>query len=128
MIPYPCAGPESSAPSTRASRFPLSGSCISSRYLAYRGMELAYDRRAGALCNPGWARRVRPPQVLARPRWPDTRDLFERVGVSSGMECLDLGSGGAAVTFELARLVGPAGRVVGVDMDDLKLALSSTVA
>jgi ubiquinone/menaquinone biosynthesis C-methylase UbiE len=63
-------------------------------------------------------------QVLARSRWPDTRDLFERVGVSSGMQCVDLGCGGAEVTFELARLVGPTGRVIGVDMDDVKLDLA----
>jgi len=40
------------------------------------------------------------------------------------MECLDLGCGGAEVTFELARLVGLSGRVVGVDMDDVKLDLA----
>jgi ubiquinone/menaquinone biosynthesis C-methylase UbiE len=40
------------------------------------------------------------------------------------MECLDLGCGGAEVTFELARLVGLSGRVVGVDMDEVKLDLA----
>jgi ubiquinone/menaquinone biosynthesis C-methylase UbiE len=63
-------------------------------------------------------------QVLARSRWPDTRDLFERVGVSPGMHCVDLGCGGGEVTFELARLVGPEGHVVGVDMDGVKLDLA----
>ena len=40
------------------------------------------------------------------------------------MSCLDLGSGAGDVTFELARRVGPAGRVVGVDMDEVKLGLA----
>jgi len=63
-------------------------------------------------------------QVLARSRWPDTRDLFERVGVSAGMQCIDLGCGGGEVTFELTRMVGPAGHAVGVDMDEVKLDLA----
>jgi ubiquinone/menaquinone biosynthesis C-methylase UbiE len=63
-------------------------------------------------------------QVLQRARWPDTRDLFERVGVTAGMRCVDLGCGGGEVTFELARLVGPSGHVTGIDMDDVKLKLA----
>ena len=59
-------------------------------------------------------------QVLARSRWPDTEDLFERIGVAPGMRCIDLGCGGGEVTFELARLVGPTGHVTGADMDDVK--------
>ena len=67
-------------------------------------------------------------QVLARARWPDTRDLLERVGVRSGARCLDLGCGGGEVTFELARLVGTDGHVTGVDMDEVKLALGRASA
>jgi ubiquinone/menaquinone biosynthesis C-methylase UbiE len=63
-------------------------------------------------------------QVLQRSRWPDTRDLLERIGVAEGMRCIDLGCGGGEVTFELARLVGPSGRVTGIDMDEVKLALA----
>ncbi|HYI73784.1 MAG TPA: class I SAM-dependent methyltransferase [Gaiellaceae bacterium] len=67
-------------------------------------------------------------QVLARVRWPDTAELFERVGVGPGMHCLDLGCGGGDVTLELARLVGPEGRVTGIDMDEVKLELAREVA
>jgi ubiquinone/menaquinone biosynthesis C-methylase UbiE len=63
-------------------------------------------------------------RVLQRSRWPDTRDLFERIGVAEGMRCVDLGCGGGEVTFELARLVGPDGHVTGIDMDDVKLELA----
>jgi SAM-dependent methyltransferase len=37
------------------------------------------------------------------------------------MHCLDLGCGAGDVTFEIARLVGPKGRVAGLDMDSVKL-------
>ena len=62
-------------------------------------------------------------RILARARWPDTAELLARAGVRPGMRCVDLGCGGGEVTFEIARLVGAAGHVTGVDMDEVKLAL-----
>jgi SAM-dependent methyltransferase len=44
------------------------------------------------------------------------------------MRCLDLGCGGGHVTLEMARLVAPAGSVVGVDMDEVKLELAREAA
>ena len=67
-------------------------------------------------------------QLLARDRWPTTRALFARAGVGAGMRCIDLGCGGGEVTFELAKLVAPDGDVVGVDMDEIKLALAREAA
>jgi ubiquinone/menaquinone biosynthesis C-methylase UbiE len=67
-------------------------------------------------------------QLLARDRWPTTRALFARAGVGPGMRCLDLGCGGGEVSFALAELVAPDGFVVGVDMDDIKLALAREAA
>jgi SAM-dependent methyltransferase len=58
----------------------------------------------------------------------DTRDLFDRVGVTPGWRCLDLGCGSGDVTFEIARRVGPDGRVTGIDMDATKLELARTAA
>lgn len=63
-------------------------------------------------------------QLLARVRWPETAQLFADVGVGPGQTCLDLGCGGGAVTMELAKLVGPSGRAVGIDMDEVKLELA----
>jgi ubiquinone/menaquinone biosynthesis C-methylase UbiE len=63
-------------------------------------------------------------QVLARSWRPTTLDLLARVGLSPGQTCLDLGSGAGDVTFELAAMVGPAGRVVGIDMDPVKVDLA----
>jgi SAM-dependent methyltransferase len=40
------------------------------------------------------------------------------------MTCLDLGCGGGDVALQLAKSVGPQGRVVGVDMDETKLDLA----
>ncbi|MGO8951635.1 MAG: class I SAM-dependent methyltransferase, partial [Ktedonobacterales bacterium] len=67
-------------------------------------------------------------QLLARERWPSTRALLTRAGVGTGIRCLDLGCGGGEVTFEFARLVGPDGAVVGIDMDEVKLALAREAA
>lgn len=67
-------------------------------------------------------------QLLAQERWPDTAALFERVGLASGMRCVDLGCGGGEVTFEIARLVGPGGLAVGIDMDNVKLELARQAA
>jgi SAM-dependent methyltransferase len=40
------------------------------------------------------------------------------------MACLDLGCGGGDVTVDLARRVGPTGKVVGTDIDAVKLDLA----
>jgi ubiquinone/menaquinone biosynthesis C-methylase UbiE len=74
--------------------------------------------------KPGYDRLL----LLARERWPDTRALLERAGVSAGMRCIDIGCGGGEVTMEIARLVAPVGSVVGVDMDEVKLALARQAA
>jgi len=53
-----------------------------------------------------------------------TTDLLSTVGISVGSACLDVGCGGGDVAFELARMTGPGGRVIGVDFDDTKLNLA----
>jgi len=60
-------------------------------------------------------------ELLGRVMWPTTFPLLKRTGIREGMACLDLGCGGGDVTRGLARMVGPAGKVVGVDMDAVKL-------
>jgi ubiquinone/menaquinone biosynthesis C-methylase UbiE len=63
-------------------------------------------------------------KVLARAWAPTTEALLDRVGVGAGQAGLDLGCGAGDVTFEIARRVGPGGRVVGIDMDAVKLDLA----
>ncbi|HEY9391787.1 MAG TPA: class I SAM-dependent methyltransferase [Mycobacteriales bacterium] len=48
---------------------------------------------------------------------PTTRRLFEDAGVQPGMHVLDIGCGPGAVSALVARMVGPQGRVTGLDID-----------
>jgi SAM-dependent methyltransferase len=60
--------------------------------------------------------------ILHQVYGPGTRGLLERAGVASGMHVADLGCGVGTVTGELARLVGSAGHVVGIDVSRDQLA------
>lgn len=59
---------------------------------------------------------------------PSTTALLARAGLRRGMTCLDAGCGGGDVAFEMARTVGPRGRVIGTDIDDAKLAIARSEA
>jgi SAM-dependent methyltransferase len=48
---------------------------------------------------------------------PMTRRFLQAAGIGTGMKVLDIGSGAGDVALLLADLVGPRGRVVGVDMN-----------
>jgi SAM-dependent methyltransferase len=63
-------------------------------------------------------------RLLSEVMGPSTRALLARLQLPAGSSCLDVGCGGGDVTFELARIVGPDGRVVGVDLDEIKLDLA----
>jgi SAM-dependent methyltransferase len=63
-------------------------------------------------------------RLLSEIMAPFTHTLLDEMGITRGSTCLDVGCGGGDVTFELARRVGPAGRAVGVDLDDTKLELA----
>lgn len=55
--------------------------------------------------------------LLAEIVRPTTLRLLQDLGVSHGGRCLDVGCGGGHVTVDLAKLIGPEGRVIGVDFD-----------
>jgi SAM-dependent methyltransferase len=55
--------------------------------------------------------------LLARVMLPTTSQLLKTVGLSQGMECLDVGCGGGHVSVLIASIVGSAGKVVGTDTD-----------
>jgi ubiquinone/menaquinone biosynthesis C-methylase UbiE len=59
--------------------------------------------------------------VLGRVLRPATLEFLNRAGIRAGDSCLDAGCGGGDVTVDLARLVGPQGRVTGIDMDAQKI-------
>jgi ubiquinone/menaquinone biosynthesis C-methylase UbiE len=67
-------------------------------------------------------------KLLSRARWPDTSDLLNRVGLHAGMCCVDVGCGGGEVTLEIARVIGPEGTVVGIDIDKVNLDLGRAAA
>jgi SAM-dependent methyltransferase len=52
---------------------------------------------------------------------PSTAALLDRVGVSDGARCLDVGCGGGDVSLALA---ARGGRVLGIDVDEEKLAIA----
>jgi ubiquinone/menaquinone biosynthesis C-methylase UbiE len=62
--------------------------------------------------------------VLSRLMRPTTLSLLDRAGIRPGMDCLEIGCGSGDVAFDLARIVGPAGRVVATDIDEIKLQLA----
>ncbi len=55
---------------------------------------------------------------------PLTKDFLKRAGLAVGMRVLDMGCGVGDVSMLAARLVGPTGRVTGVDLDPGALAIS----
>lgn len=57
-----------------------------------------------------------------------TRDILVRAGVSPGMTVLDVGCGIGDVTLVAAELVGPQGRVIGIDHSPGALAIANTRA
>jgi len=63
-------------------------------------------------------------RLLSAVMRPHVLSLFDRLGVADGARCLDVGCGGGDVTLERARLVGPRGKVVGTDLDGIKLDIA----
>ena len=59
---------------------------------------------------------------------PASLEFLVRAGLAPGISCLDVGCGDGQVTIELARRVGPSGRVVGVDNDAEALQLARRAA
>ena len=59
---------------------------------------------------------------------PTTLALLDRIAIKLGMVCLDAGCGTGDITFELARRVGAQGKIVGVDLDDVRIEEASREA
>jgi SAM-dependent methyltransferase len=49
---------------------------------------------------------------------PDAAAMLDRIGSMQGWACLDIGCGPGGITGLLSERVGPAGRVIGLDMDE----------
>lgn len=59
--------------------------------------------------------------VQAAAMAPDCAVMLDRIGVAAGWRCLDLGCGPGGITALLSERVGPTGRVVGLDADEVFL-------
>ena len=59
---------------------------------------------------------VRRLQMLHEVYGRGTREFLRRAGLTAGMRVADLGCGVGKVSADLARMVGPQGHVVGIDM------------
>jgi SAM-dependent methyltransferase len=57
-----------------------------------------------------------------------TEAFLSQVGLAAGWTCLDVGCGDGQVTIAMARVAGPSGRVVGVDVDAEALELAREAA
>jgi ubiquinone/menaquinone biosynthesis C-methylase UbiE len=63
-------------------------------------------------------------RILGRVMAPTSRALFDRLELRDGLSVLDVGCGGGDATLELAARVAPSGRVLGIDIDTVKLDLA----
>jgi ubiquinone/menaquinone biosynthesis C-methylase UbiE len=64
-------------------------------------------------------------QTQAKILRPITERLLRRAGIRPGMRVLDLGSGAGDVAMLADELVGPSGRVVGIDWNSQVLSLAT---
>jgi len=63
-------------------------------------------------------------RLLSRVMHASTSALLDRLALVDGDRCLDAGCGGGDVTLEIARRVAPGGAAVGLDLDEVKLAMA----
>jgi ubiquinone/menaquinone biosynthesis C-methylase UbiE len=70
------------------------------------------------------ARELERLSAQARLYEPLTRQFFRDAGVEAGMRVLDVGCGGGDVSFLAARMIGPTGRVIGVDQSVAAVAMA----
>ena len=67
-------------------------------------------------------------RVQAEAMAPDTCTMLDRIGVAPDWACLDIGCGPGGITGLLSERVGPAGHVVGLDMDEAFLTHARAAA
>ncbi|HXZ06241.1 MAG TPA: methyltransferase domain-containing protein [Ktedonobacteraceae bacterium] len=65
-------------------------------------------------------------QLQARVWEPEAEKMLDHIGIETGWHCLDLGCGALGILGPLSSRVGPAGRVIGVDLDAKQLAAART--
>jgi ubiquinone/menaquinone biosynthesis C-methylase UbiE len=71
----------------------------------------------GEYLHAGLEKEAERQETMAREANLATRRLFEDAGIGSGMRVLELGSGAGDVALVAAELVGPAGSVLGIEVN-----------
>lgn len=67
-------------------------------------------------------------RILSRVLHPTSLHLLQRAGLQASMNVLEVGCGGGDLAFDIARIVGPGGRVLATDIDQVKLDLAAREA
>jgi ubiquinone/menaquinone biosynthesis C-methylase UbiE len=62
-------------------------------------------------------------RILSRVMRQVTLACLVQSGIKEGMACLEIGCGAGDVAFDMARITGPHGKVVGTDIDETELEL-----
>ena len=62
-------------------------------------------------------------RILSGVVGPTTSHLLDGLGIMPGWTAVDVGCGSGDVSFDLARRVGPQGKVIGLDMDEAQLGI-----
>ena len=65
----------------------------------------------------GHSRRHSPEDDAARRRWQHPESILEGIGLASGATFIDVGCGEGFFALPAARMIGPHGRVCGIDID-----------
>ena len=76
-------------------------------------MSAAHDQYVLGRSPQEYARLARQAEIMK----PMTKRLFAEAGIRPGIRVLDLGSGAGDVAMLLAEMVGPHGKVIGLDLD-----------
>ena len=74
-----------------------------------------------------------PPEIshlLAQAEFlgPDAADLLDRIGVAPGADVIDIGCGVLGILPQLRSRVGAGGRVIGLDIEPLLLAVAAQLS
>lgn len=77
--------------------------------------ETLTHRAKGPSTTPELIERWNQPE---RDRWQQPARVIQALGIAPGSTVADVGAGSGYFTFELARAVGPTGRVFAVDIDE----------
>ncbi len=64
----------------------------------------------------------------ARDQWQKPGELIKLLGITAGSQAADIGCHEGYMTFKLSRVVGPAGKIYAVDVEDSKIKKVESLA